>query len=310
MKKIVPFFIAFILFKTTNAQFESRYDFGNTPPILQECNSIGDKIGGKFAAPAGASFKITNMLNSDTAIASCLLFGELNKAESMLKLNSELNSINYFTYNCRSINEKALVDKDTNELEYQKEIKEYQEKKIVPLKIAEKYRRYFFIRIADLAKFSTPFFQTWHKNRSFVVGAQAKLLKIRIKEFDFADDVSISTNFGVRYRTNAKKDNFLNIVASIGISLNKLDSSVAPKIPINSPVSSIGALSLGLGIIKEYGKVQISFMLGKDYLSKYNQNKYDWKYNGKTWISFGVGLGIFNGDDGKKSSITETTSTK
>jgi hypothetical protein len=294
MKKLLHLIVFLLLINTVHAQFESRYDFGNAPPLLDECDALGKKTGKKFAPPAGASFKITNMYNSDTAIGTCLLYGKVNSGGVELVTENDIN--NYVKYNYQSFDDAKLTE--TKLAQIKKGV-------IINIKEVEKNRSYFLIKVADLTKFSTPFYQTWHQNRTFVVGAQTNLLKIRLKNFNFADQFSLATNFGFRYRTNPKKDNFLTFITSIGISLNNLDSLVAPKLPATEKLNNIGSLSVGLGIIKEFNKIQLSFMLGKDFLSKSNNKKYDWIYQGKTWISFGIGIGIFTNDDGKKSSMTD-----
>ena len=49
-------------------------------------------------------------------------------------------------------------------------------------------------------------------------------------------------------------------------------------------------------------------MIGKDYLSRSNNDKYDWIYNKKTWLSFGVGISIFTAENTKKQSKQEDQS--
>ena len=307
MKKITLTLLVILFSVSSFGQFESRYDFGNAPPILQECDKFGKPNTFKFAPPAGYSFKISNSYNADTVIGTCLLFGKIEG--DFLKLDNAKAVSNYQMYNCESVNDSIIKAKNLKEPHSGDSLRRLKENSkindTIPLDEVEEYRLYFLIKVSDLAKYSTPFYQTWKKNKSFVVGVQAKLLKIRLKEFDFAKDVSLSSTFGLRYRTNSKKDNFLNFVANVGVSLNDLDAEVAPKLAVGASAKDIGAFSFGLGVIREYGKIQVSFMIGKDYLSKSNQNKYDWKYNGKTWISFGVGVGIFTGDDGKKQSTAE-----
>ncbi len=307
MKKLL-FTICFLfILKLSFAQLESRYDFGNAPPLLEECNRLGVKTGNLYAPPAGYSFKILNLLNNDTAIASCLLFGKVNDSFLLIRNESDLN--NYLRNNCRTVIQQnrvsqnsAISTAENNLINLRNNLRVAD---TILLSEVEEYRHYFLIKVSAIATHSTPSYQTWHNNKSFVIGTQAKLIKIRLKDFDFAKDFSLASTFGFRYRTSPKKDNFLSFVGSIGISLNDLDNNVAPKLADTAKIKNIGALTLGLGFIREYGKIQVSLMFGKDFLSKANQNKYNWIYNGKTWISFGVGIGIFTGDDGKKNSETD-----
>lgn len=305
MKKLLNSIAFLFCAFAANAQLESRYDFGNAPPLLEECNALGVKSNIKFAPPAGASFKISNSFDGEFVIGTCLLYGKVDNSE--VKLKSENDAVNYLKYNCRSVDENKIVKADTEEVKFKvKRETKYIKGASINLKEVEEYRLYFLIKVSDLSKFSTPIFQKGRRTGSFVVGTQAKLIKIRLKQFDFAKDFSLSSTFGYRFRTNRKKDNFLNIVSSVGVSLNDLDNVVAPKLAATETVKSIGALSIGIGIIKEYNKIQFSIMLGKDYLSNSNNDKYDWIYNKKTWLSFGVGIGIFTNDDGKKSSKTDS----
>jgi hypothetical protein len=305
MKKILYLVGFLFLVNTALAQLESRYAFGNAPPLLLECSALGIKTGKTFAPPAGASFKITNMYNNDTAIGTCLLFGTWSK--NNVKLTSETDVNNYLAYNCRTVDTAKITNRDLSEISFKrKRDSVFRRDSTIKLEEVEEYRLYFLTKVSDLAKISTPIYQKGWKTRNFVVGTQTKLLKIRLKQFDFAKDFSLSSTFGYRIRISRKKDNFLNFVSSIGVSLNDLDVVVAPKLAPTETVKSIGALSVGFGIIQEFSKVQFSIMLGKDYLSNSNNDKYDWIYNKKTWISIGVGIGIFTNDDGKKTSKTDS----
>ena len=309
MKKIISTLLFISLSVSVFAQFESRYDFGNAPPILQECDKLGKVRPFKFAPPAGYSFKISSTYNADTVIGTCLLFGVIQ--ENNLLLNNANAVSNYQMYNCESVNNTIVdsLNKASGSSKDGNKLLKYKTKSIInetiPLVEVEEYRLYFLIPVAYLTKYSTPFYKTGLCNSSFVIGAQAKLFKIRLKNFDFAKDVSFSTTFGAKIRTNKRKDNFLNIVSSIGVSLNDLDKTSGTKLLPDSTAKNVGALSIGFGVIKEYGKAQISIMIGKDFMSKANNDKYNWIYNCKTWLSFGVGIGIFTGDDGKKQSTTE-----
>ncbi|HRA73806.1 MAG TPA: hypothetical protein PLB11_13410 [Flavobacterium sp.] len=52
------------------------------------------------------------------------------------------------------------------------------------------------------------------------------------------------------------------------------------------------ALSMLVGLMIQYKKVQAGIYFGTDFIN--NQTFYQWNYQGKPWFAFGVGYQLFN----------------
>ena len=277
------------------AQLATRYQFDNSPPILKECTQLGKPIDSLFAPVANSIFVITNQYNADTLIATCLLWGVINNEH--LKFCTTKQLVNYKSNNCATYEENSKENK-------LKELKNIDT--AIELNDVEEYRLYFYIPKSYLEKLAKPVYPTGWYNTRFNIGAQTLPFKIRLKQFDFAKEVNIGTSFGLGIRTHAIKENVLNIVGNISISSTDLDSSIAPKLKSSESIKSLSLLTVGLGIIYQTNGVQISAMVGKDYLNRTNNDRFDWAYQKKLWIGFGVGFNIYSTTKLQKEATAQT----
>jgi hypothetical protein len=73
-------------------------------------------------------------------------------------------------------------------------------------------------------------------------------------------------------------------------------------IVLHANTNNISALTLSFGIMAQYHKVQIVLLLGWDRISNLNNTTYGWKYQGRPWISIGLGYSIFTTNTTDQSS--------
>lgn len=129
---------------------------------------------------------------------------------------------------------------------------------------------------------------------SWDLAAGVMLLPIKMRPggdgrgFAFSRDVTIGTVAGPRWRLSATRDLFMSLVGGAGIAAVSLDSaSTAGKV---KETTDRAAVALALGTMVEVNRFQIGLLFGWDRISDPNQN--DWIYQGKRWISLGLGYSL------------------
>lgn len=125
--------------------------------------------------------------------------------------------------------------------------------------------------------------------------------KLRFSDFDFTSNVNLGINIGARTRWNrVRKDGFsIEPVFGFGISSISLDES-------NSNVeesTNSSAFSINTGVLFHISKnINLGVLYGFDNLSAKDQNKYNWKYNGKRWLGLGINVSFSVGGDNSGSA--------
>lgn len=127
------------------------------------------------------------------------------------------------------------------------------------------------------------------------VGAITMPFKIRLEGRQFENDFPLG--LAITCRLGLSK---FSLVGALGYGSVSLTDENAKKLGPADKVSDLRIFSWGAGILYKINSIQLIAMAGWDYLSGANQDKYGWNYNGKTYISFGIGASLF------KLSKTET----
>lgn len=146
---------------------------------------------------------------------------------------------------------------------------------------------YYTITKAQLDFKAKPYKQT---QIDFVVGSIITPIKLRFDPFDFSKDLAIGSSFGVKQTIDANKQVSFHYIVGFGISTATLDSA-STKGRVNKTVDLL-AFTPSVGFLLEAGNAQIGIFMGLDYLSNTNNIKYDWIYQGKPWVSFGIGYSL------------------
>jgi len=151
-----------------------------------------------------------------------------------------------------------------------------------------KTQQKFFLLSVD--EFNQKAIPRYSKSASFTIGATHIPFRIRSNPFDFSNHISIGTSFGAKFPLSNYKDISLNVIGGINIANITLDSlstnGMIEDVPDTEP-----AFTPSLGVVFEFSKAQIGLYLGWDLLS--GKEKDIWIYQGKPWISIGVGTSIF-----------------
>ena len=133
-------------------------------------------------------------------------------------------------------------------------------------------------------------YKTWLYNAKPNIGTLVVPIKMRPKQgeypFDFTTDFTLGSSFGYSFRMSPYQPNYLSIVGVFGVTSVGVDS-ITTKGYITEPNTKLSAITPGIGIITEIDNFQIGAVIGWDIVGgKTGQN---WIYNGKTWLSFGIG---------------------
>lgn len=147
--------------------------------------------------------------------------------------------------------------------------------------------RYFLLSTEEFNLKAIP---RYRKNVSFTMGVAHIPFRLRSGPFDFSNHLSIGSSFGAKMQLSPYQDISLNIVGGVSIANITLDS-----LGTNGRAESgetAPAFSPSLGVVLEVSKAQVGLYLGWDLLS--GKEKKIWLYQGKPWLSIGVGMSIFS----------------
>lgn len=107
------------------------------------------------------------------------------------------------------------------------------------------------------------------------------------KSFD--SDFNLNSTLACRFFSLGGGHLYGQIGAGIGgVELNQVNS----KGITDDGTIKANALSMLMGLMIQYKKVQAGIYLGTDFIN--NQTYYQWQYQGTPWIAFGVGYQLFN----------------
>lgn len=159
---------------------------------------------------------------------------------------------------------------------------------------------YFKISLADLDNYA----QSQTKIASTMkLGAITFPFKFRPqKDFqDFSGSFNIGGAVGLTIKHYEWRKSSWTFLGSYALSNIYLDSitTTSNQVELNK-TNNFNGWSVAFGVMLEFDKVQVALYLGSDRINKMNQSRYGWKYQGKTWFSFGFGLALFSPFDDKK----------
>ena len=128
-----------------------------------------------------------------------------------------------------------------------------------------------------------------------------------MKDFSGSFNVGAAISYTLRHDSTAKW-NFSGVLG-VGISSITLDkASVKSGSDTISSTNGLTALTLSLGFMAQYDKVQIGLFYGWDRISNLNNQTYGWNYQGKPWVSLGLGYSIFTTNSSSQQTKADTQS--
>ncbi len=124
---------------------------------------------------------------------------------------------------------------------------------------------------------------------------------------DFSGAFNFGAGIGYTFKHKSWRQYTHSIISGYSISNIVLDSSNTNKNQGKlASTNNFTAFSFSLGYLIQHQKVQAGIFIGWDWLNKINQNEFDWRYQGKPWISIGFGFAIFSEQKEKEDSKTTT----
>ena len=149
-------------------------------------------------------------------------------------------------------------------------------------------RRYFLVAESDLTGRLREHFE---RNTTFTAGTVIIPFKLRVQKFDFSKDVTLGPAIAARFRLSCYKEHFVNLMGGLGITSVTLDRNTTGGMTEES--TEVPALTPSLGFVFELNKtVQTGLFCGWDYVS--HNDKFNFIYHGKTWISIGLGYTLIS----------------
>lgn len=137
---------------------------------------------------------------------------------------------------------------------------------------------------------------------SFTAGNILVPVKMRLNKFDFSKDFTLGPVAGIKLRLSHYTRNCINFLAGLGVTSITLNSeSTDARIEEDTDVP---ALSPYLGAVFDFvSQTQAGLFFGWDFIS--NNDKLNFVYNGKLWISFGLGFSILTKGSPSINSLEE-----
>lgn len=174
-----------------------------------------------------------------------------------------------------------------------------------PLKGVE-MNKYYVVAVDYLAKGKTFDFtpKTWEL-RAGVANIPVKFyLPDNDNTLDFSSrSVSLGTTVGAAQQvSNTKRNLWINYLLGAQFTMvTRTSDDFLNFTDDENSSNTLSAFSLSLGIALDFEGIEVGIFLGRDYLP--GRAAANWKHNGDTWFSIGIGTTLSNG----KEKLTNTT---
>ncbi|MBL4604562.1 MAG: hypothetical protein JKY02_02535 [Flavobacteriaceae bacterium] len=144
---------------------------------------------------------------------------------------------------------------------------------------------YFNIKEDDFDKYFEKYYKRW---MAVTAGFYSVPFKIRVKNFDFEQDLNIGLSIGFPFRVNKRLEKRWIFEPNFGLGITKINLSDK-----NSNVDSVrtaNALTVSAGLLFRFNeKINIGVFTGYDFLGQSDKNT-EWIYNRKLWVGFGINI--------------------
>lgn len=164
--------------------------------------------------------------------------------------------------------------------------------------IAKKYvgkadnETYFKMNLSDLNNLCVNYFS---KENAFSWGFTIMPYKLRFgnkaeRTFNFTNNFTIGLTSGWSYRFKGRHEKNIALLGSVGVSAFSVDSLTTKGITKQSTATA--AFTPAIGVVYEHDGFQIGIFTGADYCV--NELSRTWVYQGKQWLSIGMGFSLFS----------------
>ena len=283
MKKIIltsTFIYAFFFTAQLRAQVPGDLHYYLLTYItVQECNSEGTPVGSAQTIPSGTKFTISGFTENDFIIRLWMWdttgYADVSSQLSLNKiLTKPQNAIRNNFKNYSTLNVQPNTTNGTNIL------------------------RYFILPKGYLDVFARKIVAKWNAT----YGVALLPFKLRPSKGDFSKDLSISNMGGCKRRLNLEGTSSISILFGMGITSVSLDSvNTESKV---TKAEDRAAITLSVGLVYEYERLQIGLFTGWDWLSRNSVS--NWGYQGKEWLALGLGFSIFSDTKATKEEGKQT----
>ena len=138
---------------------------------------------------------------------------------------------------------------------------------------------------------------------TFAVGSSVIPLRIRLDPFDFGADFSFGTTFGTKFRLSPYNDASIHTVLGLHLTSVSLDSLDTEGAVTSTTTETETALTPLVGLVFGFSSAQIGLYSGWDFIKGEFKDK--WIYQGKPWLSIGVGVSLFTAQGSNASPPAE-----
>lgn len=272
-KSTIYLFILTMVFVRLNAQSAARFYILNGPVVLEECDMTGTGNNTLKLVPSNLKFTIITSVGDYYV----LLFGNLK--------NEVTNSLNY----TRSL---GLANPTRNQ---RKVRRLYQLSEDILVNHASGNRRFFLMRKTMLDSVASIIIKRFLP----AYGSAILPFKFRSQTGDFKKDLAISGLGGMKISSTRGYFSFA-LVSGIGVSSVSVDS--LNTFGVVKKTEERAAITIPLGVVIEWRKLQIGIFTGWDWLAKSSTD--NWRYQGKHWLAMGIGFSIFSEEKPAKQAET------
>jgi hypothetical protein len=143
-------------------------------------------------------------------------------------------------------------------------------------------------------RFATRIYETGFRSWDLAAGVLLLPIKMRLggdgRNFDFSRDVTLGTVVGPRIRLTPRREVHLSGLVGAGVTAVTLNSENTAGALTGA--TDRAAVTLTGGLMLEVQRFQVGIMYGVDRISQPNQT--DWAYQGKPWLSIGLGYTLLS----------------
>ncbi len=261
MKKLLfllLFTVTSLLIFSQSTLITGKSYVSNTDIVISKYNYItGTVLAEKLILRKGTIFNLINFDTSKNAIIKCWFFsdsGTQKQKNHKAVSNNRLAAMGY-------------IGKADNET-------------------------YFKMNLSDLNNLCVNYYS---KENGFSWGFTIMPYKLRFgnkaeRKFNFTNNFTIGLTSGWSYRFKGRHEKNIALLGSVGVSAFSVDSLTTKGITKQSTAAA--AFTPAFGVVFDHEGFQIGVFTGADYCV--NELSRTWVYQGKQWLSIGMGFSLFS----------------
>ena len=257
-----------------------------------------------YLIPAGFRFTVVQQ-QQDMVIIRFLYFGSVptpgDTPPSSKKDRAEADK-------AKLLNDKLFSDQTASQKQQQQQQTSPADEAVKPGPFApitiDENALFFAISAADLLH-SAVLRQELSWRPQVTAGTVILPVKMRFAPFDFSRDFALGLTVGPRWRISRYQPHYVNALFAFNANIVTVDSLSTGGRTRRS--ADLGALGTAFGLVLDFNGPQVGVFSGVDWLSRRDQVANDWRYQGRPWLSVGVGFTLFTRNGGTPAPAAATT---